>query len=37
MFKKLYILLLLGSALACKAAPKFQAPVINNPGDLHAR
>lgn len=34
MFKKLYILLILGTALACKAAPG-RPPVPAGPGDLH--
>lgn len=35
MFKKLYILVALGGALACKAAPGQQKPGTGNPGDLH--
>ncbi len=35
MFKKLYILIALGGALACKAAPGHHQPATNNPGDLH--
>ena len=35
MLKKLYILVALGGALACKAAPAKQQPANNNPGDLH--
>ncbi|WP_074493636.1 carboxy terminal-processing peptidase [Mucilaginibacter polytrichastri] len=34
MFKKLYILLILGTALACKAAPS-KPPQTTGPGDLH--
>src|SRR6187402_1391609 len=34
MFKKLYILLILGTALACKAAPG-RSPQTAGPGDLH--
>jgi carboxyl-terminal processing protease len=34
MFKKLYILLILGTALACKAAPS-KPPQTAGPGDLH--
>ncbi|NCD69261.1 carboxy terminal-processing peptidase [Mucilaginibacter agri] len=34
MFKKLYIVLILGAAMACKAAPSKTTPQVN-PGDLH--
>jgi carboxyl-terminal processing protease len=35
MFKKLYILLILGSALACKAAPGRPAIKLPGSNDLH--
>lgn len=35
MFKKLYILVVLGAALACNAAPNKPALKIAGPGDLH--